>query len=76
MDKQAGYHNLVYNISRFNTTRFLSMGYLKDNLHSEPMQSFKNLKSWITKAVRSFDADTLSNVWKNMDTGINLIMPQ
>ena len=52
------------------------MGYVKDDVHSGPMQSVENLKAWITRAVRSFDADTLSNVWKNINTEISCITPQ
>ena len=37
-------------------------GYLKDSVYLGTMQSVENLKSRITKSVRSFEADTLSNV--------------
>ncbi len=55
---------------------FFLWGYVKDQVYAEQIRSLQHLKTRITRAVRSVDAETLSRVWENVQARIDCVIRQ
>ncbi len=76
MDKQATSSKLASTISRLYSARLLYLGLRQRNGVLRRIESIQHTKSRITLAIRSIDAATLSNAWKNLNTRINFVVRQ
>ena len=76
MDWKEWANCLATTITRFNSFRLLSLGYVKDKVYSEPIESLDHLKTRITDAIQLIEPDTLTKVWRNAEMRINYMIRQ